>query len=433
MARAIENNIRPLLYLLVISLIALPLYDRLKVQAQSDDQVAATAAEMMASTWAQVRQNSSINALSSRTDPGCAGCNGSTGDRAVFAASWAWNPTTHQGYFIGQDHGETPNNRLRFIRFDEISNNWTVVCGDSNDCGIGSAHGYMHIGVDPATNIVYFKGYGAGGVTLSIFKFAPKDTVFALAYQDMATSNYADDCDWYPGPINDTLSGKRVRGKESEASGSFACHDGYTNGFFAWNPKTNTKYTYHGYFDGHDLAPGASGNSTIHSEGRYVAQCNCYIFGGGNIDLHKIWRLNADLTSTRLADTPIPLAIDHGANLAIDPVLGDLILVGQTDNMSRTNLVYKMPFESYVNGTGTWLQLTGANVPPFMNTSDGTTHGFPNIQNGFSAISTAIPELGVIAYVTGASHHHEMWLYKASSDLNQKTKPRDLRVPKKAP
>jgi hypothetical protein len=100
-----------------------------------------------------------------------------------------------------------------------------------------------------------------------------------------------------------------------------------------------------------------SGN-TYHSVMQYSAKKNVAVYGGGNDDPRKLWRLNYDRSVTAMPYVPTgkTVGIQNGI-LVEDPVTGNFLLLsaGQLLELNPT-------------GSGTWTQLGGSRTPP------GTLH-----------------------------------------------------------
>ena len=116
----------------------------------------------------------------------------------------------------------------------------------------------------------------------------------------------------------------------------------------------------------------------------YSAARNVAVYGGGNDNPRKVWRLNADRSFTPMPDAPTgcTLGVQQGV-LCEDPVTGNFLV------LSQGNL-----FELNPTGSGSWTKLSGSRVPP-------SAVGNPTAPDG--VICTPIPQYGVVAYITQTS------------------------------
>jgi hypothetical protein len=153
-----------------------------------------------------------------------------------------------------------------------------------------------------------------------------------------------------------------------------------------WNPTSNTWFA--------DIQ-GFGGNSTYHCVAEYSPVHNVAIFGGGNDNPRKVWRLNSNRTVTVLPDAPVDLGVQH-ANLSVDPVTGHFLVMG-----------YGQLWQLDPRGSGSWTQQNGSRTPP-------SAVGNPGSPDLDSVISAPISNYGVVAYVTCRTKSCNMYLYKHS-------------------
>jgi hypothetical protein len=152
------------------------------------------------------------------------------------------------------------------------------------------------------------------------------------------------------------------------------------------------------YLKGTGASPFAGGS--YHEVAAYSAVKNVMVYGGGNGCPTRLWRLDADgSTITAMPMTPSGTAAGiQWGNLREDPVTGNFLLLsnGQLWELDPT-------------GQGSWTQQNGSRVPPAAVGIPG--NAAHSVTNG--VISCAIPEYGVIAYITQTSSTiSSFYLYK---------------------
>jgi hypothetical protein len=297
-----------------------------------------------------------------------------SGSMVHFCNSMPWNPKSKVIEVIGSDHYW---GSARHAQYVEATNQFTLVSG--NATGETVMHGYDHTEVNPYTGDIYHRNWGNGATAIRTVKkpyggssFAPIPDVSSW-YTQVAIGT----C-WWSG----TFAG-------GGAQGSFMMfNSGASNGtaddgqIVAYNPLTNSWF-----YNRTGMAPFyKTSGSTYHSVMEYSAKKNVAVYGGGNDQPNKLWRLNADGTSTAMPNTPagIGVGIQRG-NLVCDPVSGNFLLLsaGQI-------------WELDPSGAGKWTQGTGSRTPP-------SGVGAPGPSNPQGVFSCALPEHGVIAYITQTS------------------------------
>ena len=132
------------------------------------------------------------------------------------------------------------------------------------------------------------------------------------------------------------------------------------------------------------MAPyyGALNGQTYSGVCAYSPQRNCMVYGGGNCNPTKLWRLNADRTFTPMPDAPAgcTVGIQQGL-LCEDPATGNFLVLSQG-----------RMFELNPTGSGSWKDLGPA--PAYV--------GIPSAPDAVTC--TPIAELGVVAYLTANPH-----------------------------
>jgi chitodextrinase len=325
--------------------------------AQSDTVLGTVASQMTPGSWASLGTNN-INAV--------LGQGATAGNQLPYAFSGAWDPGRLVLHFTGADHYNTPN----YMTYDARSNSWTFL----GRTPLAVSHGYDHNSVDPLTGTLYVRQFGLGG-QWTIWKLPPGGswsvaTTYNQGYQQVAIGTA-----WWSGP----LAG-------GGSQGTYVVYNcGEPNGQVAlWNPATGSWFA--------DLR-NFGGSSTYHCFIEYSPKANVAVFGGGNGNQRKLWRLNPDRSITPLADAPIDLGV-QAANVVADPVTGNFLVMG-----------YGQLWELNPAGSGTWTPQTGARVPP-------SAVGNPGSPNFDSVISASISNYGVVMYVTCRASSCNTYLYK---------------------
>jgi hypothetical protein len=311
---------------------------------------------MQPGTWAAVPQTN-INSVLAQGP--------TTGHQLPFAMSASWDPTLLKLHFVGTDHG---TNVTSYMGYDAQANSWTFF----GDTPMTPSHGYDHTSIDPRTGTLYTREYGSN----DIFK-RPVGGSWTLAssWPVGAYIQVAIGTDWWSGPLTG-----------GSANGNLVAYNcGAANGeLFLWNASTNSWFA---------TITGFGGQNTYHCFLEYSPGHNVAIFGGGNANGRKVWRLNADRSVTAMPDAPMDLGIQR-ANVTVDPVSGNFLVMG-----------YGQLWEYDPRGTGRWTQQTGSRTPP-------SAVGNPGSPNLDGIISTPISNYGVVNYVTCRIEGCVMYLYK---------------------
>jgi hypothetical protein len=343
------------------TLLSTPTY--VTVRSSQGSALSALAASMAPGTWAQLSV-SNQNAL--------LGVGSISGTMVHYCNKMPWNPKSRKIEILAEDHNW---GHVRYVQYDEATNQFVLVAADA---GFGSAtqHGYDHNVVNPYTGDYYYKRaqmsttagtLGASRKLLGASGFSPLPTA-ATNYEQIAVGA----C-WWSG----SFAGAGSQGCFMVFNSGDSFGNANDGQIVAFDPLTNQWF-----FNKHGMAPFYSVNgSTYHSVMEYSAKKNCAVYGGGNEQPNKLWRLNADGSYTAMPNVPSGKAVGiQRGNLAVDPVTGNFLL------LSSRELWQLDP-----SGAGTWTQLTGTRTPP-------AGVGVPNAPDG--VISTSIPEYGVVAYIT---------------------------------
>jgi hypothetical protein len=333
------------------------------------------AASMSPGSWARLTPANDQNAM--------LGIGPSSGTMLIYCNSMPWNPVTKCIEIVAMDHN---GGQQRHVRYDEASNRFVLIGTVST--GTGTEHGYDHSSVNPYTGDLYHRKFSGFTGTISSVKKVRGSTAFSALPNVAASDQVAIGTCWWSG----TFAGAGSQGcfmlfNSGNASGGAS--DGQ---ILAYDPLSNRWF-----FNQTGKAPNyASNGSTYHSVIEYSAKKNVAVFGGGDAARRKLWRLNADGSSTPLTNTPGSTQVGvEGGHLVDEPVTGNFLLI------SAGQL-----WELNPSGSGTWTQHTGARTPP---SAVGTSPS--SISPG--TICTSIPEYGVVAFITQPSPSGgSFYLYK---------------------
>jgi hypothetical protein len=227
---------------------------------------------------------------------------------------------------IAADHGaqpDTPGAPAR-CEYDDATNAWST----AYFCRAG-IHGFQHVAVNPYTGDVYQR------VGINIMRHDGSYEGVAVAPMNYNTSQLATVAlMWWPS----AWPGAGAQGVLTVYIGEWGTIAAYDPLANRWLPLLQ------------DMLPGQKGY--YHNVSAYSARHKCLVYGGGNtfsgvnpVD-GQIWRLNADLTKTRLPDSPHRVGIHSGMNMVSGP----------------DGNVYFLGFGEFwrldPSGAGTWTKLT---------------------------------------------------------------------------
>jgi len=314
------------------------------------------AASMPPGTWAEL-STLNIAAVLARGNSG--------GSVLPYSMSAAWDGARRQLHFTGADHGWGVNNH---VTYDAPSNRWM----DQGATPTSVSHGYDHTTIDPATGTLYLREYGSSRI---FSRPAGSSWSARTAWTASRYVTVAIGIDWWQG---------RLRG--SGAGGSLLVYNcGAPQGqLLAWNPATGKWFA--------DIT-GFGGRSTYHCFIEYSPPHAVAIFGGGNENGTRLWRLDADRTITALPEAPVEVGIQR-ANVTVDPVTGHFLVLG--GGQLR---------EYDPRAGGTWALQAGARTPP-----PGV--GNPARPDLHGVISAPLANYGVVLYVTCRARTCGAHLYK---------------------
>jgi len=293
-----------------------------------------------------------------------------TGVAIPLANSVPWCPIRKRIVLVGQDRGDDP---ARHIEYDDATNRYLLI-----DRGLGS-HNYQHVAVDPYSSDIYQRWgedlYRYTGTTWAQASVIPSN-IAQIASVALA---------WWSGPY-----------PGAGGHGVLTVYNGNEGTISAFDPTTGTWLP-----NLIDVLPGQKDH--YHVVSAYSGRHNCLVYGGGNpvqgespVD-RQIWRLNADLSKTRMPDAPHHVGIFSGMNLVSDSASGNIIAFGFGEG-----------WELNPSGAGTWTQLTGPRAPP-----QGLLS--PNVSPN-SVISCDVSTYGVVVYVDALRSRKpkcRMWVYKS--------------------
>jgi hypothetical protein len=306
---------------------------------------------MAPGTWAQLTVSNQNAVL---------GVGNVSGSAIGYCSTMPWNPHSKVIEIIGSDHnGGNP----RHARYVVATNSFVLV--DANT-GLPGFHGYDHQAVNPYTGDLYSKLYGSPGPS-EVRKKVYGGSSFVDIPDGPSYQTVANGAAWWSG----SFSGAGAQGA------LMAYITGDTNGrVVAYNPLTDTWF----------FSQTMGGGGTYHTVMEYSAVKNVAVFGGGNDQSRKLWRLNSNGTFTAMPDAPAGLDIGMNTNggiLVDEPVTGNFLL------LSGGQL-----WELNPSGSGTWTQQTGARTPP----------GGVGRPGSVAVIASSIPDYGVVAFITQPSN-----------------------------
>ena len=319
------------------------------------------ARKMEAGTWAELVAED-IDAVVGVGYPGNA-------ENAIpYANSVPWCPIRKRIVIVGTDHGDKP----RHIEYDDATNQFVLI-----ERTLGS-HNYQHVAVDPHAGDIYQRLAG------NLYRYTGREwatvAVIPLRLSQVASVALA----WWSGPYPGA-GGHGVLTVYSGNAGTISAFDPTTN---AWISNLD------------NMLPGQRGE--YHVVSAYSSRHNCLVYGGGNLFQGKspvdrqIWRMNADLSRTRMPDPPHHVGIFSGMNLVSDSASGNVIAFG-----------FGEAWELNPSGDGKWSQMTGSRAPPA---------GLTSPEGGLSVVSCDVTTYGVVVYIDGQRSRKprcRMWVYRS--------------------
>lgn len=322
----------------------------LAMTARAQSPLVTLANSMQLGTWAQLSQTN-INAV--------LGTGPTTGNKLPFASTAKWDGAVL--HYAGNDHGEEG----RYITYDAATNSWT----DNGQTPVHIGHNYDHISLDPISKDIYLREYGIWPGGYNVMR--RHNGTWSNLPVWSGLPQVAIGTEWWSGVFQGVSNGIYLL---------YNC--GNDNGLVTgYNPATNTWF-----FN----LNGFGGVNTYHCIMEYSSVLNVAVFGGGNDNSKKIWRLNADRTITALTAPPTPSGIGiQRTNMVADPVTGKFLLLGDGQF-----------WELDPAGTGTYRQLP---TPP---------SGVGNPSAPDSVISAHLDSAGVVTYITCKTSGCTMFLYK---------------------
>jgi hypothetical protein len=260
---------------------------------------------------------------------------------------------------------------MRHVRYDEASNQFVLV---ADDAGVGTGHGMDHVSLNPTTGDLYYRLYGGFTGTITVKRkpfgassFSDTTTVSASEQVSLGTT-------WWSG----TLTGAGAQGALLIFNTGNATNTATDGNLLAYDPLANNWF-----MNTDSAAPFYGSGSTYNGVMEYSGVKNVAVYGGGNVAPRKLWRLNADGTTSAMPDVPAGKAVGlQSGNLVADPVSGNFLL------LSAGEL-----WELNPSGAGTWTQQTGTRAPP---ADVGIPGPAPTIDD---MISSSITDYGVVAYI----------------------------------
>jgi hypothetical protein len=357
-------------------LLAIPLFLHVSIQgsqsaSSADTELARLAALLQPGTWAELK-TVNIKAV--------LGQGQSSGNRITYSNSAAWDSVRGILHFIGKDAGPGDFYHVEYV---ESSNSW-VELGTLLDGTFG--HGYDHNTVDVTTGTVYHRVFERADV-LKYPIGGPWSRATSWPGSDLEVA--IGTC-WWTGMFKGAgAAGALIVYNSGVEGGEVQVYDPLRGKWFG-------------------RIAGFGGTSTYHAFAECSAVHNVAIFGGGNDNPRKVWRLNQDRTVTVMSEAPVDLGIQR-ANVTVDPVTGNFLIMG-----------YHQLWEYNPTGGGTWTQQRGTRTPP-------EAVGNPGPPDLDSVISAPIPNYGVTMYVTCFGSTCNVHLYKHASAAPTSASSRSLR------
>jgi len=337
------------------------------------------AAQMAPGTWVKVNTINQDAAL---------GVGPTSGSMIHYCNQMPWNPVRKSIEIVAMDHNAGTQ---RYVRYNDLTNAFEVVQADDG-AGGSTRHGYGHTAVNPYTGDLYhrlaeFNYEGSGPLVRKWAQGGSSWTSLARPTTLYYMQNAIASCWWSGSFTGAGTQGCLLVYNSGDSAIGGSASDG---GMYAYNPLTNSWF-----WTSRSMSPfyGTSG-ATYHSVMAYSAARNVAVYGGGNDNPRKIWRLNADRSVTPMPDTPAgcTLGVQQGV-LCEDPVTGNFLVLSQGSL-----------FELNPTGSGTWTKLSGSRVPP-------SGMGNPTAPDG--VICTPIKDYGVVAYINQTSRGNgTFFLYK---------------------
>lgn len=316
----------------------------------------------------------------------------------------AWNPISKVIEFVGKEAG--PSTPWRHMRYVDSSGSFVLVDSAIAQLAGQNGHIYDHVSVNPANGDLYFRQAGS---TVAIIKPFGSSTFSGAtpAYTGLAQGflQIAIGTCWWSGSFTGG-SGFGAHGGLIEYQSGAANGDANAGVILGYNPLTNAWA-----FNASGMAPftgtGAGGN-TYHSVAEYSSILNCAVYGGGDQDPRKVFRLNSNGAFTALDDVPTGKTLSQQQGiLTVDPVTGKFLFLGANGNAPGQGNAQLWELNPNAAGGSQWTQQTGGRAPPA---------GSPNPSGGGSSIGCvgcSISTYGVVAFITkGDTDSGSFWLYK---------------------
>jgi hypothetical protein len=333
------------------------------VQPPSTTVLGVLAGSMSPGSWARLTLANDQNAI--------LGVGSVSGSTIHYSNSMPWNPAVRCIEIIGADHNY---GRARHMRYDEATNAFFLA--SDNATAETLVHGYDHTTVNPTTGDVYHRDY----YTSHIERMARGIGSFSVqtSFNDHGFNQVAIGTCWWSG----NLVGAGNQGALLVFNSGNSLGKATDGQLTAFDPLSN-KWVL-------DIVTGATpfAGGAYHVVAEYSAVKNVAVYGGGNLAPTKLFRLSADGSITAMPTVPTGKAVGiQAGNFVADPVTGNFLL------LSAGEL-----WELNPGGGGSWTQQTGGRTPPGAVGIPG-----PGSVKIDGVISCAIPQYGVIAYVTQTS------------------------------
>lgn len=330
--------------------------------------------------WTTIQTNNINAALT--------GTGGASGFIFGYTETIKWDPVTRRLFYVGSDHNSTPSTMYaRHVQYDEATNAWTVRSQQGWFAASSGAamHGYDHLALDPARRFLYHRRFGS----LTTYRWNI-DTGAWTTMPDNTVTNYNSCCvgiDYSP-----ELGGIVWGGVESGTNGSL----------FLLRDSTLT-WSRLGQAAAYPMG-------TLHNFAEYNPVHKVVLFGGGDGNNRKMYKVNATGTVTPLQDAPADLGTQRSV-VTVDPVSG-LYLVFVASNTSG--------FYTYNVTTDAWTWRSG--TPPIFQApvNNPAVHGL---------VGGPISTYGVNVFVDCEHDNCVVRLYKHSAGGGGPPPPPDTTAP----
>lgn len=284
---------------------------------------------------------------------------GSGSPVSSYANKAVWDPIHKIFYFLGAPHYDP----WKFCIYTDSTNTWTTGPLPIQSDAVG--HGYEHNAIDPATGNVYHKPYNYR----NIFKYSygGNSWILVTSFPETWSNRITGGLTYFP----EMSALIWTQGSSNGTHGN--------GGVYKYVPATNrwaaiaTNLNFGEY----------------HSHAEYDPINKVIVFGAGNGNERKWYKLNSSGKITALQDSLVNAGINR-TNFTVDPIRGKFILTTSDQDM----------YELDATGSGTWTKL-GISTPIV----------FVKDHWNNRAVVAPVSTYGVVMYAT---HRYGIYLYRHS-------------------